>query len=244
MAIDLNKLKRDISELRERLRNNTLNLADINTKLPVVLDLISVILGGTDSIPNARAIQNLSEVITNGCKSASISKNQLDNSANTDSALPCHTCTRQTQKCSEHCEALNAHLDGVNKGKLHGERTSNIDFDRIGSLDSSDCADSHSEARSLDRSSLAKIQKVTAFDPLEPYQTCWDSLSLMQRKVIQLHLGEGIKQKDIAKKLKKSPSTISNHLKKAKEIKTKNQAELRAEQFNLIKKNQQHSNEH
>jgi len=148
-------------------------------------------------------------------------------------SLPCKSCPKSGMP-HDPCERLEAYLDGVYRGKLHGETTFGVNLDEVlAQKAGSGQEDGDETARKRDRGTFRRFRKVEPFDAMESYKPCWHLLSHKQREVVHLHYGKRKRNSEIGVLLDKKPSTVSGLLKRAKKIKEEYDAEMRRQEFKL-----------
>lgn len=155
---------------------------------------------------------------------------------------PCAFCPKTD--CVEICELLAAHLDGPYEGKLHGETTIGVNLDEVRAREGAPEQGSGDEdVKKADRGTFRGFRPVEPVDLLEPYKACWDRLTQEQREVVLQYYGEGKKVGAIAKALRRSASSVSGRLKRAKQVKEEYAAEMRRKEFELWREAETNSHE-
>lgn len=148
---------------------------------------------------------------------------------------PCAPCPKRPS-CALPCSRLEAYLDGVYRGKVHGETTIGVNLNEVRDREGApDQGNGDGDVKKADRGAFRGFTKVESFDPMEPYKSCWHRLSPDQREVVELYYGEGKKVGAIAKTLNLAPSSVSGRLRRAKKVKEEYAAEMRRKEFLLHK---------
>lgn len=147
-------------------------------------------------------------------------------------ALPCTSCPKGGTP-HEPCERLEAYLDSLHRGRLHGERTIGVNLDEVRGQTEAGSAGSNQTEQKADRGTFRNLKKVESFDAMELYKSCWDLLSLPQQEAVYLHYHEGKGTSEIAVLLNRKPSTISGRLERAKRIKAEHDEKMRRQEFKI-----------
>lgn len=104
---------------------------------------------------------------------------------------PCHTCAER-DTCTSPCERLEKVLPKAGAGQVPIGGAKDVPLDVL--------RHDHGVARVDDR------------DLMDRFRACWHELTRAQREVVSLVFGEGLSQKEAAKRLGKSAGTISEHV--------------------------------
>lgn len=150
---------------------------------------------------------------------------------------PCSTCKEKHLGCDKTCEHIERLLPKEYGGKMHKERTINLNLDLIGDTSISEDERDQDNDIKRDHSTLGKIHKVQSIDVFSEYQKCWTKFTKKQRLVLFLYHKEGKSMKQIAKELGKAQSTICGLLKRADEREKKYDDEQHEKILKLMKKN-------
>ena len=133
--------------------------------------------------------------------------------------LPCKSCPK-IGVCKEPCDRLNSLLPKPYAGKGHHERNLNLNFDEFESPSAGSQVVFEEEQQHkmpANQSRFKSIPIVTSLDIFEEYRQCWKIFTVKQREVLILRHDQGKTVTQIAKELKKWPSTISGILKGAEQ---------------------------
>lgn len=162
------------------------------------------------------------------------------NREHSETSKLCDRCPER-EDCQEPCQAVERGLSGPYSGKLHNESTIDLDWGLLGEGNTpDDSGDGDDENRNVkaDHSMLKNLKKVQTLGILGQYHQCGDIISKKQLEVLTLYYGEDKSVREIAKELKKSMSTVSELLKRARASKRRHDFERRKEYFDLVRNSQ------
>lgn len=158
---------------------------------------------------------------------------EFNNHQKSKSTKTCDGCTHRNE-CKEPCDVITSQLPGVYEGNSSKEISINLDNFGFAENEASGINSSPNIPSCFDRG--RNVSRITSTDIFAQYERCFDIFSIKQREVLEKHFRYGKKIIEIAQDLKKSPSTVSGLLSRAKEEKEKYEAKLRKQKFELLKK--------
>lgn len=188
-----------------------------------------------ETCPEAELKAWLRQVVPIVIKFIKASTRYIENDDNTCEVIPCGTCPKKDTCNGEPCDALEAFLDSIDRGKGYKEKTIGISLENFKDINTGHPDSYHEKTSTPNRDKLKTIKTTRLTDVYEKYENYRDIFTDTQWEIVSYRYSDGMTQKQIAEATGKKRSTVSDLLKRAKDRIEEHEKKLRAERFFLLR---------